>query len=148
MSQRSSRHPFVCAVCHSKPRVLWMEIRRSRMSTFLTSYAHAFCTVTWRDLVLHVQKKQKAKKSSLSWVISVSKICNSIGEFTIPLEYVSLWEGFSEHCGCHLFVVRVPERSAVCSQALCAVSGEASANFERPSRSHFSFDSRQQAIVV
>ena len=43
---------------------------------------------------------------------------------------------------CHLFVVRVPERSAVCSQALCAVSGEASANFEQPSRDHFSLDSR------
>ena len=60
-SQRSSRHPFVCAVCHSKPRVLWMEIRRSRMSAFLTSYAHAFCTVTWRDLELHVQKNRKRR---------------------------------------------------------------------------------------
>ena len=49
---------------------------------------------------------------------------------------------------CHLFVVRVPERSAVCSQALWVVSGEALANFERPSRSHFFFDSRQQAILV
>ena len=46
---------------------------------------------------------------------------------------------------CHLFVVRVLERSAVCSQALCVVSGEALANFERPSRSHFSLDSRQQS---
>ena len=43
---------------------------------------------------------------------------------------------------CHLFVVRVLERSAVCSQALCVVSGEASANFERPSQGHFSLDSR------
>ena len=48
---------------------------------------------------------------------------------------------------CHLFVVRVPKRSAVCSQALCVVSGEASANFEQPSRSHFS-DSCQQTILV
>ena len=30
---------------------------------------------------------------------------------------------------CHLFVVPVPVRSAVCSQALCVVSGEASSNF-------------------
>ena len=28
---------------------------------------------------------------------------------------------------CYLFVVRVPERSVVCNQALCMVSGEASA---------------------
>ena len=37
-AQRFSWHPFVCAVCHSKSRVLWMEIRRSRMGAFLTSY--------------------------------------------------------------------------------------------------------------
>ena len=49
---------------------------------------------------------------------------------------------------CHLFVVRAPERSAVCSQALCVVSVEVSANFERPSQSHFSLDSRQPAILV
>ena len=77
--------PFVCAVCHSKSRVLWMEIRRSLMGTFLTSYAHAFSTVIWRHFVLHVRKKQNAKKSSLSWVIAVSKICNSIDKFAIPL---------------------------------------------------------------
>ena len=40
---------------------------------------------------------------------------------------------------CHLFVVRVPERSAVCSQALCVVSAEASANFERPFTELFLF---------
>ena len=49
---------------------------------------------------------------------------------------------------CHLLVVRAPERSAVYSQALCKVSPEASANFERPSRSHLFFDSRQQAVLV
>ena len=32
--------------------------------------------------------------------------------------------------------------------SLGVVSGEASANFERPSLSHFSLDSRQQAILV
>ena len=32
--------------------------------------------------------------------------------------------------------------------SLGVVSGEVSANFERPSRSHFSLDSRQQAILV
>ena len=49
---------------------------------------------------------------------------------------------------CHLFVVRVLTLSAVCSQAFCVVTGEASANFERPSWSRFSLDSRQQAILV
>ena len=76
-------------------------------------------------------------------------------EFTIPLEnlqfhwkYVSLWEGFSEHCGLSPF--RGPSAGAISSvqPALCVESGEASANFERPSRSHFSLDSRQQAILV
>ena len=148
ISQWFSRHPFVCAVCHSKPRVLRMEIRRSRMSAFLTSYAHAFCTVTWRDLVLHVWKNRK-RRSLLyrEWY--------PFQKFAIPLENLQFhWSMYPYERGsvstvvCHLFVVRVPERSAVCSQALCAVSGEASANFERPSRSNFSFDSRQQAIVV
>ena len=32
--------------------------------------------------------------------------------------------------------------------SLGVVNGEVSANFERPSRSHFSLDSRQQAILV
>ena len=32
--------------------------------------------------------------------------------------------------------------------SLAVVSGEVSANVERPSRSHFSLDSRQQAIIV
>ena len=32
--------------------------------------------------------------------------------------------------------------------SLGVVSCEVSANFERPSRSHFSLDSRQQAILV
>ena len=48
---------------------------------------------------------------------------------------------------CHLFVVRVPERSTVCSQALGVVSGKGSANFERPSRSHFSLDSRHPRLA-
>ena len=55
------------------------------MGAFLTSYEHAFSTVAWRHLVLHVRKKQNAKKSSLSWIIAVSKICNSIEKFAIPL---------------------------------------------------------------
>ena len=59
--------------------------------------------------------------------------------------------GFSEHGG--LSPLRgasagAARRSAVCSEALGVVSGEASANFERPSRSHFSLDSRQQVILV
>ena len=126
--QRFSGHPFVCAVCHSKPRVLWMEIRRSRMSAFLTSYAHVFCTVTWRDLVLHVRKYRKRRSLLYRELYPFQK-------FAIPLENLQFhWSMYPYERGsvstvvCHLFVVRVPERSAVCSQALCAVSGEASAN--------------------
>ena len=64
------------------------------------------------------------------------EICNSIVSM-YPYE-----RGSVSTVVCHLFVVRVPERSAVCSQAVCVVSGEASANFKQPSRSHFFFDSR------
>ena len=124
-TQWFSRHPFVCAVCHSKPRVLWMEIRRSRMSAFLTSYAHAFCTVTWRDLVLHVRKNRKRRSLLYRELYPFQK-------FAIPLENLQFhWSMYPYERGsvstvvCHLFVVRVPERSGVCSQALCAVSGEA-----------------------
>ena len=49
---------------------------------------------------------------------------------------------------CHLFVVRMPERSTVCSQALCVVSGEAQANLNDLHGCHFFFSSRQQAIIV
>ena len=88
----------------------------------------------WPDVTSCLTYEKTESEEVFSIVSYIrSKICNSIGEFTIPLEYVSLWEGFSEHCGCHLFVVRVPERSAVCSQALCAVSGEASATKFRTS---------------
>ena len=125
LTQRLSRHPFVCAVCHSKPRVFWMEIRRSRMSAFLTSYAHAFCTVTWRDLVLHVRKNRKRRSLLYRELYPFQK-------FAIPLENLQFhWSMYPYERGsvstvvCHLFVVQVPERSAVCSQALCAVSGEA-----------------------
>ena len=124
-TQWFSRHPFVCAVCYSKPRVFWMEIRRSRMSAFLTSYAHAFCTVTWRDLVLHVRKNRKRRSLLYRELYPFQK-------FAIPLENLQFhWSMYPYERGsvstvvCHLFVVRVPERSAVCSQALCAVSGEA-----------------------
>ena len=67
-------------------------------------------------------------------------------KFTIPLENLQFhWSTYPYERGsvstvvCHHFVVRVPERSAVCSQALCVVSGEALANFERASMESFLF---------
>ena len=83
-----------------------------------TRFLH--CDLTWPRASR--TKKQKAKKSSLSWVKSVSKICNSIGEFTIPLEYVSLWEGFSEHCG--LSPLRGPSPWAISGLQQSSVRGE------------------------
>ena len=82
------------------------------------------------------------------WKWFISQIYNSIGEFTIPLEVCILMRGVQWALVCHLFVVRVPEWSVLCSQALCVVSSEASAKFGRPSRNHFSLYSRQQAILV
>ena len=76
-----------------------MEIRRSRMGAFLTSYAHAFCTVTWRDLVLHVRKKQKAKKSSHRELCPFQNFAIPLRNLQFHCKCVSLWEGFSEHCG-------------------------------------------------
>ena len=57
--RRFSWHPFVCAVCRSKPWVSWMEISRLRVGAFLTSDEHAFSAVTWRHLVLHVRKTER-----------------------------------------------------------------------------------------
>ena len=117
-----------------------------------------------QPLALCMRKKKKSKSLSLPELD-----LELFQKFTIPLEnlpfhwkyvwsfakpYLSIGSMYPYERGsvstvvCHLFVVRVLERSVVCSQALCLVSGEASANFERPSRSHFSLDSRQQAILV
>ena len=148
LPQRFSRHPFVCAVCHSKPRVLRMEIRRSRMSAFLTSYAHAFCTVTWRDLVLHVRKNRKRRSLLYRELYPFQK-------FAIPLGNLQFhWSMYPYERGSVSTVVVTSSWSECLSDQrfaakLCARwAGGVSANFERPSRSHFSFDSRQQAIVV
>ena len=125
-----------------------METKKSWMGTFAWSHDHDSCSMAFGNPLVYVWEKKTSKRLSHPELEPFQK-------FTIPLEnlqfhwmYVSLWEGFSEHCG--LSPLRGPsaERSAVCSQALCVVSGEASANFERPSRSHFSFDSHQQAILV
>ena len=89
-----------------------------------------------------VQKCPAGPQTPTGTILSIAPIYNSIGSM-YPYE-----RGSVSTVVCHLFVVRVLERSAVCSQGLCVVSGEASANFERPSRSHFSLDSRQQAILV
>ena len=133
---------------HSEPPILWMETKKPWMCTFPWSHDHDSCTMAFGNRLLYVWEKKTSKSRSHPELEPFQK-------FTIPLEnlqfhwkYVSLWEGFSEHCG--LSPLRGPsaERSAVCSQPLCVVSGEASANFERPSRSHFSLDSRQQAILV
>ena len=137
--------PFVCAVCHSKPRVLLIEIRRSRMGAFLTSYAHAFCTVT------SCFTYENTEREGVSSFVSYSRFQTFQFHWEIFNSIVSMYpyeRGSVSTVVCHLFVVRVTERSAVCSQALCKVSREASDNFERPSRSHFFFDSRQQAILV
>ena len=133
---------------HSEPRVLWMETKKSWIGTFPWSHDHDSCTMAFGNPLLYVWEKKKSKSLFLPELEPFQK-------FTIPLENLQFhWSMYPYERGsvstvvCHLFVVRVPERSAVCSQALCVVSGEGSANFQRPSRSHFSLESRQQTILV
>ena len=78
-------------------------------------------------------RKKNFKKPFPPWVRAVSKIYNSIGSM-YPYE-----RGSVSTVVCHLFVARVLERSAVCSQALCVVSGEASANFRTTVTESFLF---------
>ena len=133
---------------HSEPRVLWMETKKSWMGTFPWSHDHDSWSMAFGNPLLYVWEKKTSKCLSLPEL-------EPFQQFTIPLEnlqfHCSMYpyeRGWVSTVVCHLFVVRVPERSVVSSQTLCVVSGEASANFERPSRSHFFLDSQQQAILV
>ena len=134
---------------HSEPRVLWMETKKILDWHLPVIPQPRFLHHGFRQPLALCMRKKKRQKAFPSLSLSPFKnlqfhwrIYNSIGSM-YPYE-----RGSVSTVVCHLFVVRVPERSAVCSQALCVVSGEASANFERPSRSHFFLHSRQQAIVV
>ena len=125
----------------------WKQ-KKSWMGTFPWSHNHDSCTMAFGNHLLYVWEKKTSKSLSLPELERFKnlqfhwRIYNSIGSM-YPYE-----RGSVSTVVCHLIVVRVPERSAVCSQALCVVSGEASANFEWPSRSHFILDSRQQANLV
>ena len=71
---------------HSEPRVLWMETKKSWMGTFPWSHDHDSCTMAFGNPLLYVREKKNFEKPFPPWVRAVSKIYNSIGEFTIPLE--------------------------------------------------------------
>ena len=166
-----------------------------------------------QPIALCMRKKKTSKSFFPPWVISVSKIYNSIGEFTIPLEVCILMRGVQwalwfvtsswsecrsdQRCAAKLSAWWTAKRRLISNdrhgvislwilantpssfsylQGLCigvffyighkltsyearkvgpvtvvslgVVSGEVPANFERPPRSHFSLDSRQQAILV
>ena len=79
-----------------------------------------------QPLALCMRKKKRRKAfpspsySSFKNLQFHWRIYNSIGSMC-PYE-----RGSVSTVVCHLFVVRVVERSAVCSQALCVVSSEAS----------------------
>ena len=96
---------------HSEPRVLWMETKKSWMGTFPWSHDHDSCTMAFGNPLLYVWEKNTSKSLSHPELEPFQK-------FTIPLKnlqfhwkYVSLWEGFSEHCGL-LVGVRSDQRCA------------------------------------
>ena len=104
----------------------------------------------WSDVAPCFTSKQTERKEVFSFV-SYSRFKTFQFHWEIFISIVSVYpyeRGSVSTVVCHLFVVRLPERSAVRRQAFCVVSGEASANSERPSRSHFLFEFRQQAALV
>ena len=104
----------------------------------------------WSDLApCFTYKKNRTRKSLLFRELSRFKTFQFHWEFFNSI--VSMYRcerGSVSMLVCHLFVVRLPERSAVGRQAFCVVSDEASANFEPSSQSHFLLDCREQAILV
>ena len=150
-TQRCSRHPFVCAVWPFRTACFMNENeKKSWMGIFPWSHDHDSCTMAFGNPLLYVWEKKKPVEKPFPSV-SYSRFKTLQFHWEIYNSIVSMYpyeRGWVSMVVCHLFVVRVPERSAVCSQDLCVVSGEASANFERPSRSHFSLDSRQLAMLV
>ena len=94
-TQRFSRHPFVCAVLpfrtacfmNGNKKILDGHLPGIPQRRFLH---HGFR----QPLALCVRKEKKNVEKPLpSWVRAVSKIYNSIGEFTIPLEVFFLMRG-------------------------------------------------------
>ena len=78
---------------HSEPRVLWMETKnlgwapsRDPTTTILAPWLSATPSSMY-------EKKKNVEKPFPPWVRAVSKIYNSIGEFTIPLEVCILMRG-------------------------------------------------------
>ena len=118
---------------HSEPRVLRMETKKSSMGTFPWSHDHDSCTMAFGNTLLYVWEKKHVESLSHPELEPFQKFIIPFENLQFHWKYVSLWEGLSEHGG--LSPLRGPsaERSAVCSQALCVLSGQASANFERPS---------------
>ena len=147
-TQRSSGHPFVCAVWPFRTACFMNGNKKILDGHLPVTPRPRFLHNGFRQPLALCMRKKNLEKPFLHELEPFQK-------FTIPLENLQFhWSMYPYERGsvstvvCHLFVVRVPKRSAVCSQALCVVSGEASANFERPSQSHFSLDSREQAILV
>ena len=112
--------PLYARFDHSEPRVLWMETKKSWIGTFPWSHNHDSCTMAFSNPLLYVWEKKTSKSLFLPELEPFQK-------FTIPLENLQFhWSMYPYERGsvstvvCHLFVVRVPERSARCAAKLCA----------------------------
>ena len=120
--QRFSWHPFRCAVCHSKPRVLWMEIRKSRMGAFLTSYAHALlhCNLTRprasrpkkteREDVFSFESYSRFQTFQFHWEIFNSIVCILMRGVQWALWFVT--SSWSECLSDQLFAAKLSARWA------------------------------------
>ena len=146
ISQRFFWHPLVCTVCHSNLQFYeWKWADRGRVLSWhrpptlfaLWSDVHPFFTHEKTELekAFSFVSFSRFQTFQFHWGIFNSIVCILMSGVQWALWFVtSLWSDcLSEQW---------------CRQALCVVSGEASANFERPSRSNFFLDFRRQAMLV
>ena len=214
LTQRFSRHPFVCAVWPFRTACFMNENKKILDGHLPVIPRPRFMHHGFRQPFAVCMRNKRRRKAFPPWVRAVSKIYNSIGEFTIPLEVcilmrgvkwalwfvTSSWSGrwSDQRCAAQLSAWWAAKRRLISNDRhgvislwilpikpssfsywqglwngvfvfkirhtltsnearklglitvvfLGVVSGEVPANFERPSPSHFSLDSRQQAVLV
>ena len=115
-----------------------------------------FVTSSWSECL---SDQRFAAKLCARWAAKrrlISNVCHGVISLSILANKPSSFSYLQGLCN-GVFVFKIGQKltsnkarkiGLVTVVSLGVVSGEASANFERPSRSHFSLDSRQQAILV
>ena len=93
ISQRFSRHPFVCAVWPFRTACFMNENKKILDGHLSVIPRPRFLHHGFRQPLALCMSKKNVENPFPPWVRAVSKIYNSIGEFTIPLEVCILMRG-------------------------------------------------------